>query len=113
MLIIFARELVPDEYTSEDRINRMIEGFPPMPLNVLRCIEDLEMKSSEILQDIETGRGYGNIDRRSVYFAWDLPFTPSIGWMFSAPFDAGEDCLSTITNIYFGGKGDTLLCDYA
>jgi hypothetical protein len=28
MLVVFATELMPDEYTSEEKINRMIEGFP-------------------------------------------------------------------------------------
>ena len=112
MLVIFAHELVPDEYITEDRINRIIEGFPQMPSNAMKSVDGLNMLSFEILQEMELGKGYGDIDRRSVYFAWSLPFTPSIGWMFSTPCDAGEDCLSTITNIYFGEKGDTLLCDY-
>ena len=111
MLVIFAHELVPTEYTSEDRISRMIEGFPQMPSDAIRSIECLEMSSIEILKDMELGKGYGDPDRRSVYFAWGLPFTPSIGWMFSAPCDAGEDSLSTITDISFG-TGDALLCRY-
>ena len=112
MLVIFAHELTPDKYTTAAQIDRLIAGFPTMPSDAMKSIEGLEMTSFEILQEIELGKGYGNLNTRSVYFAWDLPFTPSIGWMFSAPCDAGEDCLSTITNIYFGGKGDTLLCDY-
>ena len=112
MLIIFAHELVPTKYTTTERIDQLISGFPTMPVEAMKSIEGLEMLSFKILQEMELGKGYGNLDTRSVYFAWNLPFTPAIGWMFSAPCDAGEDCLSTITNIYFGGKGDTLLCDY-
>lgn len=112
MLVIFAHELVPDKYTSEEKIYRMIEGFPQMPFNAMKSVDGLNMLSFEILQEMELGKGYGDIDRRSVYFAWDLPFAPAIGWMFSTPCNAGEDCLSSISNIYFGGKGDTLLCDY-
>ena len=111
MLVIFAHELKPDEYTTEDKINRIISGFPPMPSDAMISIESSQMVSFEILQEIELGKGYGNFNSRSVYFAWELAFTPSIGWMFSCPFDLGFGSLNTITDIYFG-SGDALLCEY-
>ena len=112
MLVIFAHEIMPSEYMAEEKIDRTIAEFPEMPMGLIRSIEDLELKSIEILQEIELGRVYGSSSNRSIYFAWDLPFTPSIGWKFCAPIPMGPgDSLATITNIYFG-SGDTLLCEY-
>ena len=111
MLVIFAHELVPDKYTTEDKINCLIDGFPAMPIRVMDSIDNLNMVKSEILQEMELGKGYGDLDGQSVYFAWEVPFAPSIGWMFNPPVDLGLDSLSRVTDIYFG-QGDTLLCDY-
>ena len=111
MLVVFAHELVPDKYTTEDSINQWIDGFPAMPTSVMDAIENLNMVKPEILQEMEIGKGYGDLDRRSVYFAWEVPFAPSIGWMFNPPVALGLDSLSKVTDIYFG-QGDTLLCDY-
>ena len=111
MLVIFAHELKITDYTTEDTANRFISGFPAMPSDAMRSIENLEMISFWILKEMERGKGYGNLNTRSVYFAWELPCSPSIGWMFCCPFNLGFDSLSTITNVYFG-TGDTLLCDY-
>ena len=111
MLVIFAHELVSDKYTTEDSINHLIDRFPAMPIRVMDAIDDLNMVKSEIMQCMEIGKGYGNLDRRRVYFAWEVPFVPSIGWMFCPPVALGFDMPSTITDIYFG-QGDSLLCDY-
>lgn len=110
MLIIFAHELTSLLSRSEAR--KIISDFPIVPMSIIRAIEDLELKSVEILQEIETGRVYGNESTRSIYFAWELPFTPAIGWKFCVPMPMGPgDSLGTISNIYFG-SGDTLLCEY-
>ena len=112
MLVIFAYEIMTSEYMAEEKINRTIAEFPEMPMGLVRYIEDLELKSVEILQEIELGRVYGSDSTRSIYFAWDLPFVPSIGWTFCAPVSMElGDSLATISSIYFG-SGDTLLCRY-
>lgn len=112
MLVIFAYELIPSEYMAEEKINRTIAEFPVMPMCLVRGIEDLELKCVEIRHEIDLGRVFGCESTRSIYFAWDLPFTPSIGWKFCAPIPMGPgDSLATITNVYFG-PGDTLLCEY-
>jgi len=111
MLIVFAYELKPDEYTSEDKINQMISGFPAMPSDAKKSIESFQMFSPEILQEVELGKGYGDFNSRTVYFVWELFVPPSIGWMFCCPFDLDFSDLNTITNIYFG-TGDVLLCEY-
>ena len=111
MLVVFAHEFVPDKYITEETINQWIDRFPAMPIRVMDAIEDLNMVKSEILQEMEIGKIYGDLDRRSVYFAWEVPFAPSIGWMFNPPAALGLDSLSRITDIYFG-QGDTLLCNY-
>ena len=111
MLIVFAHEFVPDKYMTEETINRWIDGFPAMPTRSMDSIENLNMVKSEILQEMELGKGYGDLDRRSIYFVWEVPFAPSIGWMLNPPVFLGLDSLSRVTDIYFG-QGDTLLCDY-
>ena len=112
MLVIFAHELMPSEYMAEEKINCTIAEFPEIPMGLIRCIEGLDLKSVEIRQEIDLGRIYGSVSTRSLYFAWDLPFAPSIGWMFCAPVSMySGDSLATISNIYFG-SGDTLLCQY-
>ena len=112
MLVIFAHELMPSEYMAEEKINCTIAEFPEIPMGLIRCIEGLDLKSVEIRQEIDLGRIYGCESTRSIYFAWDLPFTPSIGWRFCAPGPMGPgDSLATITSIYFG-SGDTLSCEY-
>lgn len=111
MLIIFAHELT-GLFSRRDEVRRIISDLPIMPMNIIRAIEDLELKSVEILQEIETGRVYGNESTRSIYFAWELPFAPSIGWRFCSPVSMeSEDSLATVSNIYFG-SGNTLLCEY-
>ena len=111
MLVIFVHELKIAEYTTEDTANRLISGFPTMPSDAMKSIENLEMFSFGILQEMEKGKGYGNLNNRSIYFAWELPCPPAIGWTFGCPLDLGFDLLNTVTNIYFG-TGDTLLCEY-
>jgi len=111
VLIIFAHELTGLLSRSEAR--KIISDIPSVPTSIIRAVEDLELKSIEILQEIEVGRIYGNESTRSIYFAWELPFTPAIGWKFCAPMsmELGDYSLATISNIYFG-SGDTLLCEY-
>ena len=111
MLIIFAHELTGSSRLKPE-MTELILSFPAMPMCIVRGLEDLEMKSVEIRHEIDLGRVFGCESTRSIYFAWDLPFTPSIGWKFCAPIPMGPgDSLATITNIYFG-SGDTLLCEY-
>lgn len=111
MLIIFAHELTGLLFR-RDEVRKAISDLPIVPMNIIKAVEDLELKSVEILQEIEVGRIYGNISTRSIYFAWDLPLAPSIGWRFCSPvsMESGNS-LATISNIYFG-SGDTLLCEY-
>ena len=113
MLVIFVYEVMITEYTSEDDADRLISSFPTMPVKAMQSIENLEMIDFEILQEMERGKSYGNLDDGKVYFVWELlfPITPSIGWMFSCPSNLGWGTLNTITNIYFG-TGNVLLCKY-
>ena len=111
MLIIFAHELTGSSRLQPE-MTELILSFPEMPMCLVRGIEDLELKSLEIRHEIDLGRVFGCESTRSIYFAWDLPFTPSIGWTFCAPVPMGPgDSLARITNVYFG-SGDTLLCEY-
>ena len=111
MLIIFAHELSGSSRLKRE-MTELILTFPVMPMCIVRSIEDLELKCVEIRHEIDLGRVFGCESTRSIYFAWDLPFTPSIGWRFCAPIPMGPgDSLATITNVYFG-SGDTLLCEY-
>ena len=110
MLVIFTHEF---QYTPEDEVNRIISGLLTMPVKVMESIDNLEMIDFEILQEMERGKGYGSLDARRIYFAWEIifPTIPSIGWSFNGPLDLGYDSINTITNIYFG-TGNVLLREY-
>ena len=112
MIVIFSHELIGSPTKAED-VQHFILDQAELPSNVFRAIENLELKSSEVRQDISTGRVYGRMTTRSIYFAWDLPFAPAIGWQFCPPATMDDfSGLATITDIYFG-SGDVLLCEYS
>ena len=111
MIVIFAHELKIDNYKTIDEISQVISSFPTMPNSIMDSIEDFQMFSDEILQGLMLGKGYGNIYSRIIYFAWEIPWPPSIGWTFRCPFDLDFDSPNTITDIFFGA-GDALLCEY-